>query len=96
MGPKPTKQTKSRKEQILMMRNKNDQSRKIFSLRPYHLELSQSHLVLVAKQGQAQLVFEWERDLQKILLRQTVCRQGKYHQSSNGVTHDRLLINNQG
>jgi hypothetical protein len=40
---------------MLMMR-KNNQSRKIFSLRPYHPQPAQSHLVSEAKQGQAWLV----------------------------------------
>jgi hypothetical protein len=37
---------------------KNDQSRKIFSLRPYHPEFTQSHLVSKAKQCQVYLVLE--------------------------------------
>jgi hypothetical protein len=60
----PNKQ-KSRKEQILMMRKENDQSRKIFSLRPYHPDCLMSE----AKQGPAWLVLGWEKDLQRRLLR---------------------------
>jgi hypothetical protein len=54
MGQKPNKQTKSRKEQILMIKKENDQSRKIFSLWPYYpKKLAQSPLVSEVKQGQA-------------------------------------------
>jgi hypothetical protein len=70
VGPKPTKQTKSQKEQILMMRKENDQSRKIFSLWPYHPECAQSFLVPEAKQSQAWLVLGLgKKNLQKTLLR---------------------------
>jgi hypothetical protein len=48
---------------------KNDQSRKIFSLRPDHTEHALSHLVLEAKQGWAWLILGWKTDLQKRLLR---------------------------
>jgi hypothetical protein len=47
----------------------DDQSRKIFSLRPSHPERAQSHLVSKAKQGQAWLALGWKTDLQKRLLR---------------------------
>jgi hypothetical protein len=69
MGPKTTKQTKSRKEQIITMRKENDQSRKIFSLWQYHPKCTQSCLVSEAKQGQAWLVLGWDTDVQKRLLR---------------------------
>jgi hypothetical protein len=47
----------------------DDQSRKIFSLRPYNPERALSRLVSKAKQGQAQLALGWKTDLQKRLLR---------------------------
>jgi hypothetical protein len=47
----------------------DDQSRKLFSLRPYHPEHAQSRLVLKAKQVQAWLVLGRDTDLQKRLLR---------------------------
>jgi hypothetical protein len=61
MEPKPNKQTKSRKEQILMRKKENDQSRKIFSLRPYHPKHAQSHLVSKAKSGSG-LISTWMGD----------------------------------
>jgi hypothetical protein len=69
MGPKPTNQAKSRKEQILMTRKEIDQSRKIFSLWPDHPECAQSHLVSKAKENRARLVLGWGSDLQKRQLR---------------------------
>jgi hypothetical protein len=53
-----------------MMRKENDQSRKIFSLWPYHPECAQSFLVPEAKQSQAWLVLGLgKKNLQKTLLR---------------------------
>jgi hypothetical protein len=66
MGPKTKK---FRKKQILTTKNKNNQSKKIFSLQPYHLKHIQSCLISKAKQGQAWLVLGWETDLQRSLLR---------------------------
>jgi hypothetical protein len=52
-----------------MMREKNDQSKKIFSLQSYHPEHTQSHLLSESKQGCAWLALGWENDLQRRLLR---------------------------
>jgi BRCT domain type II-containing protein len=41
--PKPTKQTKSRKEQIIMMKKENDQSKKIFSPQPCLVSEAKQH-----------------------------------------------------
>jgi hypothetical protein len=50
------------------MREKNDQSKKIFILQLYHPDIAQSCLVSEAKQGQAWLVLRREKDLQRRLL----------------------------
>jgi hypothetical protein len=78
-----------------MMRKENDQWRKIFSLQPYHPAYAQSCLVSEAKQGQAWLVFGWETNIQKKLLRNSLETRGECHQSSNGVTHAKPVKNNQ-
>jgi hypothetical protein len=80
----------------MMKKKKNDQSRKIFSLQPYHPEYAQSHLMSEAKQGQAWLELGWETDLQKRLLRDRLETSEECHQSSNGVTCAKPLKNNQG
>jgi ATP:corrinoid adenosyltransferase len=76
VGPKPTKQTKSRKEQILIMKKENDQSRKIFSLWPYHPKCAQPHLVSEAKSGSG-LISTWmgNKSSKETAQRQTVWRQ---------------------
>jgi hypothetical protein len=76
----------------------DDQSRKIFSLSPYHPACAQSCLVSEAKQGQAWLVLGWKTDLQRRLLRdkQFGDKRVECHQISNGVTGARPLKNNQG
>jgi hypothetical protein len=74
------------------MKKENDQSRKIFSLQPYH-----PCLMSKPKHGRAWLVLEWETNLQKRLLRdKQLGDRGECHQSSNGVTCARPLKNNQG
>jgi hypothetical protein len=75
MGPKPNKQ-KSRKEQILMMRENHDQLRKSFNLWPYHPEHTQSHLVLEV--SEVSLVSTWtgKRSSEETAQREAVWRQG--------------------
>jgi uncharacterized protein YjlB len=47
----------------------DEQSRKILSLRPYHPEHTQSHLVSKVNQRQAWLALGWKTGLQKRVLR---------------------------